>query len=140
MRSLSAIGLVIALLLTGCTDKGTQEPVPDDGRVVVDVAYLDHPPVQPVISEVDKVLKPYDAKVRVVRHDLESKSGQSFAEENGLTGHVAFAIFIDGKIEASVSGRTVRFENFPAGQAPIPGAAGQWTMEDLDAAIKQRVS
>jgi hypothetical protein len=37
-----------------------------------------------------------------------------------------------------VSGRQVTFVGFPAGKGPIKQAEGDWTMDDFDAALRER--
>lgn len=138
------IAMVSAFALAGCSDDtGTATPPPaavPSGAVVVDLIYLDHAPVRPVIADVDKVLDKYAGKVAVRRHNAESGEGQRLATELGLTGHLALAIAINRAVQLDVGGRTVRFEGFPVGRSPIESAQGGWKIEDLDAVLAQRTT
>ena len=107
------------------------------GLAVVVVA-LDHPPVQRVMGEVNGTIAQFGDRVSVRHLDFESEEGQGFAEDNGVTGHVPLAIFLDGSPEATVDGRTARFVGFPQGRAPVPAAEGDWTLDELRGALAQR--
>ncbi|GAB2715907.1 hypothetical protein [Streptomyces bullii] len=127
-KLVSALALSALLAVGGC---GSDEEKTGDSSagVDVDVIYLNHPPVQPVLKDIDQVLAGYKEKVSVTRHDADTSEGKEFADEHGLTGHVAIAVLIDGKVS---------FKGFPAGEAPVKSAEGDWEIEDLDAALRQR--
>lgn len=144
---LLATAVLGGLLLTGCTadkatDAGTTAAPPVSslapGVHSVEVIYLDHPPIKPVVAEVDAVLAKYAGKVSVSKLPADGAAGERRAKDLGLSGHVAVVIAIDGSTQADVSGRTVRFEGFPAGKSPIESAQGSWSIGDLDAVLAQR--
>ncbi|WP_406864445.1 hypothetical protein ABZO31_29965 [Streptomyces sp. HUAS MG47] len=127
-RVVAALALAAALTVGGCTadEKPAGKPAGDGPGV--DLVYLNHPPMQPVLKDIDAVLDDYEGRISVTRHEADSTEGAEFAEEHGLTGHVSIAVLIDGKL---------RFQGFPAGRAPIKSAEGDWRIEDLDAALRQ---
>ncbi|WP_455353234.1 hypothetical protein [Streptomyces sp. SYSU K217416] len=132
MRRLGTALVVAAVLAAGgCSQEPEKKPdaAPPSGGVSVDLVYLDHPPVRPVLKDIDQVLTGYDGKVSVSRHDADTAEGKDFAEDHALTGHVMIAVLIDGK---------VRFRGFPAGRAPVKSAEGDWRIEDLDSALRER--
>jgi hypothetical protein len=148
-KSRPAVGLVTLLLtgllagvLAGCgggADGRTASPARQpDGRLTVDVLYLNHGPVQEVLGEVDKILAGQSGKIVVKRHDAETPAGKEFARAHGLQGHVPIAVLIGGKTEANVGGRAVSFKGFPKGRSPIAAAEGNWTLDDLKGALRQR--
>lgn len=134
-----AISMIVGVLvLTGCG--GASPDSPSDGRLTVDLIYLNHEPMRPIIKQVDEVLDKHADQVRVKRYDADSPEGQEFAQSHGLTGHVPFALLIDGDVEAKLASRTVRFQGFPKGQSPVASAEGEWTLEDLDAVLSERTA
>jgi hypothetical protein len=133
------VGLLIGLLaLAGCQSAGSDSGVEskDVAGPRIDILYLNHPPVQPVVRDIDEVLASYQEKITVRRLDAESEEGRKFAAAKGLTGHVALAVLFDGTPEVHMNGRTVRFEGFPQGRSPLASAQGNWNMDDLRAAIE----
>ncbi|MFE9775259.1 hypothetical protein ACFYOV_26995 [Streptomyces sp. NPDC005931] len=127
----TALAVAVVLAVGGCSqDKDTDEDAsPPTAGASLDLVYLDHPPVQPVLEDIDKVLTAYEGEVEVSRHDADTPEGQDFAEKHDLTGHVMIAVLIDGK---------VRFKGFPVGRAPMKAAEGDWRIEDLDTALRER--
>jgi len=134
----SALGLAAcAPLLAGAgsvAPAGT--PLPP-GTVSVDVIALNHPPLRPVLTEVDKLLAGYGDKVHVTHYDFDTPQGADFAKKMNLSGHIPLVIFINGKDTFSLDGRTLNFRSFPQGEGTGMVADGQWTMADLDAVLKQ---
>ena len=132
---------VLALWLTACGATNAAAPASaataKPGAVTVDIAYLNHPPVRPVLAEVDKLLATYGDRVSVARYDFDTPEGQAFAKTKSLTEHTPVAIFINGSMQFTVSGRAVKFYSFPQGQGTgmVPG--GGWTMTDLQAVLDQ---
>lgn len=137
------LGLAALVIVAGCGQiaaassgqGGASGGTP--GVATVDVLYLNHPPVRPVISQVDEVLKKYGDKVKVTRYDAETDQGQSFAKSRGITEHEPIVIFINGSDEAKVNGQQVKFVSFPKGQGTGMVPDGVWSMQDLDAALAQ---
>jgi hypothetical protein len=123
---IAALALSVLLAAGGCSSSPQKQ---DTAGVGVDLVYLNHPPVQPVLRDIDKVLAGYQGKIDVTRYDADSPEGKKFADEHQLTGHVAIAILIDGK---------VTFKGFPTGAAPVKSVEGDWKIEDLDTALQQR--
>jgi len=127
-KLIPALVLSAVLAAAGCS--ADQEKADDSSTGVdVDLVYLNHPPVQPVLKDIDQVLADYEGKVSVSRYDADTPEGKEFTDEHDLTGHVAIAVLIDGKVS---------FKGFPTGEAPIKSAEGDWEIEDLDAALRQR--
>ncbi len=135
--------LALALSLSSCADDGDEgaggEANTGSAKATeVVVLALNHPPVRAVMSDVDGALAEFGPRVKVRRLDFESKEGEDFADEKGLTGHVPIAIFVDGSSKATVNGRAVTFVGFPKGRGPLPAAEGDWTLEELRSALSQR--
>jgi hypothetical protein len=148
LRNLRAVlaAWLLVVLLAACSPAtvstgesgGTLPP----GTVTVDIAYLNHPPVRPVLDEVNKLLDSYGPKVSVQRYDFDTPEGAAFAQTHNLTEHVPIAILVNGSMDAKVNGRDVKFYSFPQGQGAGTGMVldGAWTLDDLRAVLDQLVT
>jgi hypothetical protein len=110
------------------------------GIVSVEVAYLNHPPVLPVLSEVDKLLATYRDRVSVTRYDFDTPEGEAFARAKGLTEHTPLAIFTNGSMQFDVNGRTIMYFKFPQGQSLRKMMEGNWTLQDLKQTLDEATS
>lgn len=139
MKKISWAVLMIGaiLTLTAC-ESGTPSPVDpvSSGTATVDILFLNHPPVLPVLDEVGAVLQPYGDKVKVTRYDFDTPEGAAFAQKMGITGHDPLAIFVNGSQSFNLSGRAVSFNSFPQGAGTGMVPDGAWTIDDLDAVLK----
>ena len=129
------IGAILALTACG---SGTPTPVISDpsGTATVDILYLNHPPVLPVLDQVASVLEPYGDKVKVTRYDFDTPEGAAFAKKVGITGHDPLAIFVNGSQTFNLDNRVVTFNSFPQGAGTGMVPDGAWTIDDLDAVLK----
>jgi hypothetical protein len=105
------------------------------GAATVDVIYMNHPPVRPVLSEIDKLLATYGDRLSVTHYEFNQPNGQAFAKAKGLTGHTPMVIFVNGSMQSTVGGRTVRYYSFPKGKGPGMMPDGDWTLQDLRLAL-----
>lgn len=141
LRKLPALLLAgLVLSLASCTGKTLSGPSSSGGAVpgttAVEIAYLNHPPVLPILTHVEKVLAAYSGKVIFSRYDFDTPEGAVFAKKKNLTGHTPLVIFINGASTVELAGRRVTFESFPKGEGPGMVPDGGWSMADLDAALK----
>jgi len=133
-----ALGLAACVPLPAGASLGAPAGTPlPPGTVSVDVIALNHPPLRPVLAEVDQLLAGYADKVHVTHYDFDTPQGADFAKKMNLDGHIPLVIFINGKDTFSLDGRTLNFRSFPQGAGTGMVADGQWTMADLDAVLKQ---
>ncbi len=129
------IGVILTLTACGSGTPAPVVPVPS-GTATVDILYLNHPPVLPVLDQVAALLKPYGDKVKVTRYDFDTTEGAAFAQKMGITGHDPLAIFVNGSQSFNLDGRTVTFNSFPQGAGTGMVPDGEWTTDDLDAVLK----
>ena len=106
----------------------TTSSAPDAVKLVV-AGYINHGPMQPTVQAIKDVLAKYGDKVSVSWVDLNTKDGQAYFKQYGLTAHMN--VIINGKYQYQVNGKTVTFQWFE-GQ--------QWTRQDLDAVIASLVN
>jgi hypothetical protein len=104
--------------------------------VVVDILYMNHGPLRPTVEKIKQVLSSYGGKVSSSWYDFESKEGERFMAQKGLTQHIPLVIWVNGKSAVSVAGRDVQLMGFPSGSGPA-AFQGKWTMEDLRRALDQ---
>jgi hypothetical protein len=137
------LGLAALVILVGCgqsasaVGQGAATGGGAPGAATVDILYLNHPPLRPVLADVDKVLAKYGDKVKVTRYDFDTQEGAAFAKAKNITGHEPLAIFINGSTDVTVNGRQVKFLSFPQGQGTGMVQDGAWSMQDLDAVLAQ---
>ena len=120
--------LAVLLALAGCTQSAP---------VAVEIAYRNHPPVREVLTDVDKLLAKYDKQVKVTRYDIDTPEGEAFLNKMKVTDPTVLAVFIDGSLAFQQGEQQVQFISFPVGKGTAMTKAGNWTLEDLDAALAQ---
>ena len=98
--------------------------------VQIDILYMNHGPLQPTLRDLKTLLPKYKDAVTVSWYDSESKEGQNFMSKMGITRHVPMIIWVDGRFEQTINGRTINFQGFPTGSGPA-SFQGRWTLEDL---------
>jgi hypothetical protein len=134
---------VLALILAACQGNSPAASSTQSGGstngVKVEVVYLNHPPVRPIIDEINKVLASYGDIVNVIRYDFDTPEGAAFAKKMGLTGHIPLVIYIGGSETFDISGRKVKFESFPQGEGTGMVPDGAWSIADLDSVLKTKV-
>lgn len=118
-------GLVLLVAMTGPQAAQARPPVK------VDILFMNHGPMQPVIKGLKEVLSHHAGTVSPFWHDFEQPEGQDFMRQKGIKGHIPLLILIDGSPTGQVQGRQVTFRGFPSGYGPYQ-FRGQWTVEDLD--------
>lgn len=118
--------LAVFISLTGCSQSGL---------VNVEIAYRGHPPVRAVLEDVDKLLAKYDQQVKVTRYDVDTPEGETFLKGKEITDPTVLAIFIDDSMMYQEGAKEVQFFSFPVSKGTAMTAAGNWTLEDLDAAL-----
>jgi len=140
MRRLLILTLV-AVAVAACTggsgtspdSVGRSSPPSEQAEngIPVEIISLDHAPIRPFTEAALEIANSYGDDVTVIVYDFGTPEGEAFAEERGVTEHTPIAIFIDGRYEFDVDGRTVAFLNFPQGEGTGVVAEGTWTMDDL---------
>ena len=104
--------------------------------VSVDVLYMNHGPLQPILKEIRALFGGYGKAFTVAWYDSESPEGEKFMAKKGVHQHLPLVIWIDGKPTVKGNGKEVQFVGFPTGSGP-PSFQGKWTLEDLRGALDQ---
>jgi hypothetical protein len=132
--------VVGVMILAACQSGGSSPVSSGSGGLHVDVIYLNHPPVRPIIQEIDQLLAGYGAKVSETKYDFDTPAGAAFAKQKGLVGHIPMVIFIGGSESFNLNGRNIKFESFPQGEGTGMVPDGAWTMADLKTILDSKVA
>lgn len=98
--------------------------------VQVDILYMNHGPLQPTLRELKALLQEYKDGVTISWYDFESKAGEEFKRKMGITQHIPLLIWVDGRFNQTVNGRSINFQGFPSGSGPALFQGG-WSLKDL---------
>lgn len=131
MKSITAITLrliqtTICLLVFGASAQAAP--------IKVDVLFMNHGPMQPVIRQIKEVLAKYPDAVQAAWHDVDTSDGLDFMKRMDIKGHIPLMIFINGSSSLEVDGKKISFAGFPSGAGPYM-FQGAWGMKDLDSAL-----
>jgi len=121
--------LTLAIL---CLGGNTQAATP----VKVDVLYMNHGPLMDTLNLMKGVFSGYGDKLSASWHDFDSEEGEKFMAKMGVKQHVPLVIWINGSPKVTVGVRQITFTGFPTGSGPA-FFQGQWTLDDLRAALNQ---
>ena len=102
----------------------------------VEVLYMNHGPLMDTLDKMKGVFAGYGDKISVSGYDFESKEGEDFKAEKGITRHVPLVIWINGDEVVKVGPKQVKFVGFPTGAGPA-FFQGKWTIDDLKTALNQ---
>jgi hypothetical protein len=126
---------ILIFALTGCS-QGLFSSIIPPAPIKVEIAYRNHPPVVAVLKDVDTLLAKYDKQIQVSRVDVDTPEGESFLKDKKVTDPTVLAIFIDGTMTYD----QVQFFSFPVGKGTAMTKAGNWTLDDLNAALAAATS
>ncbi len=102
----------------------------------VEVLYMNHGPLQDTLDQMRSVFTGFGDRISVAWYDFESKEGEAFKAEKGITGHMPLTIWINGNPVVKLGQKEIKFVGFPTGAGPA-FFRGEWTMDDLKTALEQ---
>jgi hypothetical protein len=107
---------------------------------VVEIIAMPHPPVKSALFTLREWLAAQGKKVTVNEIDSESAEGVKRMQSVNLSGRIPVLILIDGQYRMKrQDGSTVEFVNFPNQPNTPPGARGNWTTNDVQAALAEKI-
>jgi len=106
-------------------------PAQAEGAKLVEIFYLPHRPAEAVVRDVEQVVSKFPG-VAIKTFSFEDPANRNILKKYGLTAHMPVAIFIDGKNEFTIAGRSFQLINFPKGNAFVPMFEGSWTYQDIE--------
>ena len=121
--------LALAIL---CLGGNTQAATP----VKIDVLYMNHGPLMDALNKMKGVFAGYGPQLNVSWHNFNTEEGGQFMAKMGIKQHVPLVIWIDGTPKVTVGVKQIIFTGFPTGSGPA-FFQGQWTLDDLRAALNQ---
>ena len=104
--------------------------------IKVDVLYMNHGPLMDTLNKMKGVFSGYGTQLNVSWHDFDTEEGEKFMAKMGVKQHVPLVIWINGSPKVTVGVRQITFTGFPTGSGPA-FFQGQWTLDDLRAALNQ---
>jgi hypothetical protein len=104
--------------------------------VSVEILYMNHGPLQSTIKGIRELCSGYGKAITVSWYDSDSQEGEKFMDKKGVHQHVPLVVWIAGKPTLKINGKEIEFVGFPTGSGP-PSFQGNWTMNDLRAALDQ---
>lgn len=129
--------LLSALVLFSCLSSAGQVLA---APPVVEIIAMPHPPVKAALSPLRDWLAAQGKNITVKEIDSESADGIKRMQSVGLSGHIPVLILIDGQYRMKQkNGNTVEFVNFPNQPNTPPGARGNWTTNDVQAALAEKI-
>jgi hypothetical protein len=102
--------------------------------VPVEILYMNHGPLLSTIRGIKELCSGYEKAVTVTWYDFESPEGEKFKVQRGIKQHIPLVVWIAGKSTSEINGKEIQFAGFPTGSGP-PSFRGNWTMDDLRAAL-----
>jgi hypothetical protein len=108
--------------------------------VDVEIVYRNHPPVREVLVDVDKLLTPYGEQLTVTRYDMDTPEGEAFLKDKGITDPKVLVILVNGTVAFQKGDQEIQFISFPVGKGTAMTEAGNWTLDDLSAALAAATS
>lgn len=107
---------------------------------VVEIVAMPHPPVKAALAPLREWLAAQGKKITVKETDSESADGIKRMQSVGLSGHIPVLILIDGQYRVKQKdGKVVELVNFPDLPNTPPGARGNWTTSDVQAALAEKI-
>lgn len=132
---------LLSLALTACGGNSPALPsTHPDAAVQIEVIALDHAPIGPAVEDVEALAAEYGDMVGYTLYGFDTEEGKAFAEQHDITEHTPIAIYVNGKIEFEIDGRTVKFYSFPQGEGTGVVPDGVWTMDDLRSVLDQETN
>jgi hypothetical protein len=106
--------------------------------VRVDVLYMNHGPMQPVLEDMRRLFAVYGGKLQVTWHDFESEEGERFKAAKKIREHIPLRIWIDDRCPVELNGKKIEFSGFPTGSGP-QFFQGTWRLTNLQEVLDQRL-
>lgn len=130
--------IVLFLFVTGCEKKEEKksEIIADKQMPVVEILYMNHGPVQPVLKKMRSEFAQFENKVEFKWYDFEKDI--EFKSKKGIDYHTPLVVWINNSNIVDIDGEKVTFSGFPKDDGP-EFARGQWNISQLVKAVQKVV-
>lgn len=109
----------------------------DTGKPVIRVFYKNKKPSQKALEKINEALDDYRDLYQIHYHDIEDEINRELILDLGLPStHFPVAVVIEGKFTAQFGDRIASFVHFPTFMHGIGRHEGNWSIADLEAALK----
>ncbi len=108
-------------------------------QVQLDILYMNHGPMRPTIGKIKKLVANYKGSIQVSWYDFDRPEGKAFMKKQKLTGHIPLLLILDGQSNFTIEGRQVLLQGFPTGASPFKQVEGNWSLDDLQAILEQKI-
>jgi len=126
--------VVLLLCVIGCGRKEEKnEPATKKQVLVVEILYMNHGPVQPVLKKMRSEFIQFENEVEFKWYDFEKDI--EFKNKKGIDSHIPLIIWINDSNIAEIDGAQVKFAGFPKNDGP-KFARGTWEISQLVEAIR----
>ena len=119
----------LVVFLIACTQDKTHK----SGKILIEILYMNHGPVQPVLKKLKAEFKQFETKAEFQWYDFEKDL--DFKKKKGIDFHVPIVIWINNKNSVEINGEKILLQGFPKNEGP-KFARGVWEVKDLITAIK----
>jgi hypothetical protein len=126
-----AVSLCFSSLIFG-NEKNVKPVVPPKSKVVVEILYMNHGPLQAVLRQLRTDFAQFENKVEFRWYDFDNDL--AFKKKKKIDYHAPMIIWIDDSNTFPINGKQVKFSGFPKGQGP-EFARGAWEISDVISAI-----
>lgn len=130
----AAAMILFACILFSCPGQGNATD-----KVQLDILYMNHGPMRPTIANIKDMLGNYGDTVQASWHDVDQQSGESFMKKHNIVGHIPMLIIIDGQSDFNIDGRDIKLKGFPTGSSPFKRVEGNWSLEDLQLLLDNKL-
>ncbi len=103
----------------------------------IEIFFKNKPPSIKTLSKVLPMVNKYSKEYKIYLNEIYSPESADIIKAYGLpTTHFPFAVVINGKFTAKIDGKEIGFVHFPKFMNGIGRHEGNWSLEMLEAAIK----
>lgn len=108
-------------------------------QIQLDILYMNHGPMRPTIGKIKKLVTNYKGSLQVSWYDFDRPDGKAFMKKQKLSGHIPLLLILDGQSDFTIDGKQVRLQGFPTGASPFKQVEGNWSLDDLQVILDQKV-
>ncbi|MBF0363647.1 MAG: hypothetical protein HQK49_21690 [Oligoflexia bacterium] len=134
-------GILLTLNIAACSVKDESSSITTSSNkkasvTTLEILYMNHGPVQPILSDLELLLKPYKKDVLIGMYDYEKDL--DFKNKKGINSHVPIVIWVNNQNIININGKEVKFIGFPKDKGP-GFAQGKWTYDELRFALDKAI-
>lgn len=139
MNKFNPVKIIFITLILFCVNscgksEEKNETITNNQIPAVEILYMNHGPVQPVLKKMRLEFAQFENKVKFKWYDFEKDI--EFKTKKGIDSHIPLVIWINNSNTVELNGVKVKFSGFPKNDGPT-FARGKWEIFQLIEAIKK---